>query len=55
MLRELGKGDQEALVGFCRQHAAHFSAEGLRYATEKLPVALRKELQQLRRDALQGR
>ncbi len=55
VLRELGKGDQDALVRFCRQHAGHFSAEGLRYAMEKLPAALRKELQQLRKGALQGR
>lgn len=51
VLREVGKGDEAALVAFCSQHIAHFSAEGLRYATEKLPAAARQQLVALRKEA----
>eukprot|EP00803_Ostreobium_quekettii_P003343 evm.model.scf_362EXC.11 EVM.evm.TU.scf_362EXC.11 scf_362EXC:64437-65566(+) len=37
LLREIGKGDESALVEFCEWNLEWFTGEGLRYAVEKLP------------------
>ncbi len=44
MLRELGKKDQELLVGFLVDHHHQLHRTTLRYAIERLPIALRKFL-----------
>lgn len=53
MLRSLGKADVQLLVDFCEEHLRHFSSEGLRYATEKLPKAQRRDFLLRRRGATQ--
>ncbi|KAL4443630.1 hypothetical protein ABPG75_011367 [Micractinium tetrahymenae] len=44
VLREVGKGDADQLVQFVEDHMQHFSREGLRYALEKQPAAVRARL-----------
>ena len=53
-LRELATADQDRVAGFIEANAARFSAEGMRYATERMPPDLRARLRQLRRDAQRG-
>jgi len=43
MLREAGKKDESALVGFLEAHATHMPRTMLRYAIEKFPEPIRKE------------
>lgn len=49
-LRELALADHERVVDFIERNAASFSAEGMRYATEKMPKEIGARLRQLRRD-----
>ncbi|WP_457631156.1 DNA alkylation repair protein [Oceanithermus sp.] len=42
MLREVGKRDEAALLGFLEEHAGRMPRATLRYATAKLPAALRR-------------
>ncbi|MFB9907969.1 DNA alkylation repair protein [Allokutzneria oryzae] len=42
-LHEVGKIDQDRLVGFLREHAGAVTRVTLRYATQKLPPGLRAE------------
>lgn len=42
VLRELSLVDRPRVVKFIDDHAQHLSREGLRYATEKLPAAVKK-------------
>lgn len=42
MLREAGKRDEQILLSFLDQHAAHMPRTMLRYAIEKLPEGVRK-------------
>jgi hypothetical protein len=44
MLREVGKRDEELLVGFLQQHAVDIPRTMLRYAVERLDARLRTEL-----------
>lgn len=44
LLREFSCSDRERVVAFLKSHAEWISREGLRYALEKMPSALRKEL-----------
>jgi 3-methyladenine DNA glycosylase AlkD len=44
MLREVGKRDEELLVGFLQQHAGEMPRTMLRYAVERLDAPLRAEL-----------
>jgi 3-methyladenine DNA glycosylase AlkD len=44
MLREVGKRDEELLVGFLQQHAGDMPRTMLRYAVERLDAPLRAEL-----------
>ncbi|KAL4447268.1 hypothetical protein ABPG77_007301 [Micractinium sp. CCAP 211/92] len=44
VLRELGKGDPDRLIQFVESNLQHFSREGLRYALEKQPAAVRGQL-----------
>lgn len=44
VLREVGKGDADRLTQFVEAHLQHFSREGLRYALEKQPAAVRGRL-----------
>jgi 3-methyladenine DNA glycosylase AlkD len=44
MLREVGKRDEELLVGFLQQHAGEMPRTMLRYAVERLDASLRTEL-----------
>ena len=53
-LRELSLYDRRRIVDFIRRHIALFSAEGLRYAAEKMPKETGTELRQLRRQALKS-
>ena len=46
VLRELSVADQPAVITFIETNLVHFSAEGLRYATEKLPPARKAVLRQ---------
>lgn len=41
VLRELGKGDEQALLQFAETHLHHFNREGLRYALEQQTPAVR--------------
>jgi hypothetical protein len=41
MLREVGKRDEELLVGFLQQHAGEMPRTMLRYAVERLDAPLR--------------
>lgn len=43
MLRYVGKADRKLLMDFCDEHLCHFTPEGLRYALEKQPAAVRKQ------------
>ena len=49
MLREVGKRDEELLLGFLQQHAGDMPRTMLRYAVERLDAALRAELMAARR------
>jgi 3-methyladenine DNA glycosylase AlkD len=42
MLREVGKRDEAALLEFLEEHAGRMPRVALRYATEKLPAAVRR-------------
>jgi 3-methyladenine DNA glycosylase AlkD len=42
VMREVGKRDPGELKDFIRSHLQYFSAEGFRYAVEKLPATQRK-------------
>lgn len=55
LLREMGVADAKRVEEFCRAHAEHFSAEGMRYATEKMPAAKAKTLMNLRNKAVDGK
>ena len=44
MLREVGKRDEELLVGFLQQHAGDMPRTMLRYAAERLDAPLRAKL-----------
>jgi 3-methyladenine DNA glycosylase AlkD len=44
MLREVGKRDEELLVGFLQQHAGDMPRTMLRYAVERLDASVRSEL-----------
>eukprot|EP00118_Oscarella_pearsei_P013282 m.104630 g.104630 ORF g.104630 m.104630 type:complete len:262 (+) comp37210_c0_seq2:5-790(+) len=44
MLRELAKFCQGKVVQFIEQHVEMFTKEGLSYATEKMPVKIKKKL-----------
>jgi 3-methyladenine DNA glycosylase AlkD len=44
VLRELSQADEARVVAFIEAQLEQFSAEGLRYATEKLPEPTRKRL-----------
>jgi 3-methyladenine DNA glycosylase AlkD len=44
MLREVGKRDEELLVGFLQQHVGDMPRTMLRYAVERLDPPLRAEL-----------
>jgi 3-methyladenine DNA glycosylase AlkD len=44
VLRELSRVEPERVIGFIESYICHFSAEGLRYATEKLPAAVKTRL-----------
>jgi len=44
MLREVGKRDEELLVGFLQQHAGDMPRTMLRYAVERLDAPLRADL-----------
>lgn len=44
VLRELSLADRNLVLDFLRNHYLKFSREGLRYAIEKLPQSLRKEI-----------
>lgn len=39
----MGKADKKLLMAFCDEHLRHFTPEGLRYALEKQPNAVRKQ------------
>ncbi len=52
VLRELSIAEQSRVVSFIEGHAASFSAEGMRYATEKLPKDFAARLRTLRRNAV---
>lgn len=43
-LRELSLADRPRVLQFIADNAAHMSREGLRYATEKLPAALKAKI-----------
>jgi 3-methyladenine DNA glycosylase AlkD len=49
MLREVGKRDEELLVGFLQQHAGDMPRAMLRYAVERLDPPLRAGLMAVRR------
>ena len=49
VLRELSAAEPSRVVGFVEERLHRFSAEGLRYATEKMPGDVRKRLRQARR------
>lgn len=49
VLRELSLADPESVVEFVERYLHHFSSEGLRYATEKMPTQVKKRLTQLHR------
>ena len=53
-LRELSLADRDRVVEFIERHAASFSAEGMRYATEKMPKEIGARLRQLRREAIRN-
>lgn len=44
MLREVGKRDEELLLGFLETHAAEMPRTMLRYAIERLPPERRARL-----------
>ncbi|PSC71345.1 DNA alkylation repair enzyme [Micractinium conductrix] len=44
VLREVGKGDAGQLLQFVEANLPYFNAEGLRYALEKQPTAVRRRL-----------
>jgi len=54
VLRELGLADQERVVNFIEHHIDHFSNEGLRYATEKLPPPIKEALLQQHRNRIKS-
>ena len=54
VLRELSVADCDSVARFIEQHAALFSAEGMRYATEKMPEYMSAKLRELRREALRS-
>ncbi len=49
VLRELGKGQPEVVVAFVEEQLDNFSAEGLRYAIEKMPAETRARLRRMHR------
>ncbi|HEY3324904.1 MAG TPA: DNA alkylation repair protein [Planctomycetota bacterium] len=44
VLRELFLADRERVLSFLREHSGYISREGLRYAIEKMPAALQKQM-----------
>lgn len=52
VLRELAVADQDRVVAFIEDNLAHFSAEGLRYATEKMATEIKDRLRQMRQASL---
>ncbi len=49
VLRELSLCDPDAVIEFVQSHIDLFSSEGLRYATEKLPLGIKEALREQRR------
>ena len=50
VLRELGQAEPERVVRFIEDNLPSFSAEGLRYATEKMPAQTKARLTRLYRE-----
>lgn len=50
VLRELGQAEPERVVRFIESRLSYFSAEGLRYAVEKMPVRTKSRLTRLYRE-----
>jgi 3-methyladenine DNA glycosylase AlkD len=44
VLRELGRAEPARVLAFIEANLAHFSSEGLRYATEKMPAETKARL-----------
>lgn len=51
-LRELSLAEQDRVVNFIKRHSALFSAEGMRYATEKMPKETGERLRKSRRETM---
>jgi 3-methyladenine DNA glycosylase AlkD len=49
LLRELWRSEPERVVAFVEQHLGQFSAEGLRYTTEKMPRSEQLRLRAMRK------
>jgi 3-methyladenine DNA glycosylase AlkD len=49
VLRELSVAEPQRVEAFIRDHICEFSSEGLRYAAEKLPPAVKESVRSLRR------
>ena len=49
VLRELGQAEPERVVRFIEDRLSYFSAEGLRYAVEKMPPQTKARLTRLHR------
>lgn len=54
VLRELYLAEQTQVIRFTERHAALFSSEGMRYATEKMPKGISARLRKLRRVAVRN-
>lgn len=48
MLREIGKKDQNILIGFLDRHATHMPRTALRYAIERLPKEMKRHYMTLK-------